>query len=86
MPIIPPPLQVASNENVVVMATTRGISRFTIPSLAEFGHLSLQPATSGFAEPAATAMEVVAMATDPTEDLFLLYLVLKNDTIHVDDD
>ena len=46
----------------------RGISKFTLLSLAEFGHLSLQPSTSGSAEPAAMAMEVVAMAADPSED------------------
>ena len=40
--------------------------------LAEFGQLSLQPSTSGSAEPAAVAtetpVEVVAMTTDPPED------------------
>ena len=51
----------------------RGVGQFTILSLAEFGQLSLQPTTSGSAEPAATAtealaMEAVAMATDPLED------------------
>ena len=65
---MPPPLQVASNENVVPMATMRGISRFTLPLLAEFGHLSLQPSMSGSSEPAAIPTEAVAMATDsPTE-------------------
>ena len=54
------------------MVTARGIGRFTIPSLAEFGQLSQQPNTSGSAEPAAAATEtpaeVVAMATDPPGD------------------
>ena len=72
MPIVPPPLQEASDENVVAVATTRGIGQFTIPSLAEFGQPSLQPGTSGSAEPAAVAtetlVEVVAMTTDPPED------------------
>ena len=72
MPIIPPPWQEASDENVIAMATAWGIGWFTIPSLAEFGQLSLQPSTSGSAEPAAAAMEtpveVVAIATDPPED------------------
>ena len=71
VPIVPLPRWEASNENCVATATTRGIGRFTIPSLAEFGQLSLQPqpSTSGSAEPAATAtktpVEVVAMTTDP---------------------
>ena len=60
--------------------------------LAEFGQLSLQPTTSGFAEPAATAteapaMEAVAMNTDPPEDPLSLLLespVLKDDNILVD--
>ena len=73
VPIIPPPQQEASNKNVVAMATTQSIGQFTIPSLAEFGQLSLQPSMSGSAEPAAAAtktlVEVVAMATDPPEDL-----------------
>ena len=74
VPIVPPPLREASNENCVATAPVQGIGRFTIPSLAEFGHLSLQPepSTSGSAEPAATAtetpVEVVAMTTDPPED------------------
>ena len=59
-------------DTLVTMATDRGIGRFTIPSLAEFGQLSLQPSTSGSAEPAAVAtetlVEVVAMMTDPPED------------------
>ena len=74
VPIVPPPRQEASNENIVATATARGIGRFTIPSLAEFGQLSLQPqpSTSGSAEPAETAaetlVEVVAITTDPPED------------------
>ena len=45
----------------------------TIPLLAEFGQPSLQPATSGSAEPTTMAtetlaMEAVAMATDPHKD------------------
>ena len=74
VPIVPPPRQEASNENCVTTATARGIGQFTIPSLAEFGQLSLQPqpSTSGSAEPAAmaaeTPVEVVAMTTDPPED------------------
>ena len=74
MPIVPPPRWEASDENVVATATTRGIGRFTIPLLAEFGQLSLQsqPSTSGSAEPAAmaaeTPVEVVAMTTDPPKD------------------
>ena len=82
VPIIPPPLQVVGNENVVTTSTARGISRFTLPLLAEFGHLSLQHSTSGSAEPA-------AMATDPpTEPLPLLpeSPVLEDDAIHVDND
>ena len=71
-PIFLPPQQEASNENVVATATTRGIGWFTILSLAEFGQLTLQPSTSGSAEPAAAAtetlVEVVARATDPPED------------------
>ena len=67
-----PPLREASDENVVATATPRGIGRFSIPSLAEFGQLCLQPSTSGSAEPAAVAtempVEVVAMTTDPSED------------------
>ena len=74
VPIVLPHRREASNENVFAMATAQGIGRFTIPSLAEFGQLSLQPqpSTSGSAEPAATAaetpVEVVAMTTDPPED------------------
>ena len=74
VPIILPPLQEASDENCVATATARGIGQFTIPSLAEFGQLSLQPkpSMSGSAEPAAmaaeTPVEVVAMTTDPPED------------------
>ena len=74
VPIVPPPWRKASNENCIATATTRGIGRFTIPSLAEFGQLSLQPqpSMSGSAEPAAmaaeTPVEVVAMTTDPPED------------------
>ena len=72
VPIVLPPRQEASNENVVATATAQGIGWFTIPLLAEFGQLSLQPSTSGSAEPAAVAtetlVEVVAMATDPPED------------------
>ena len=58
-----PPWQEASDENVVATATAQGIGWFAILSLAEFGQLSLQPSTSGSAEPAA-----VAMATDPPKD------------------
>ena len=54
------------------MATAQGIGRFTIPSLAEFDQLSIQPSMSGSAEPAAAAtetpVEVVAMTTDPPKD------------------
>ena len=81
-------------ENVVAMATARGIGQFTIPSLAEFGQLSLQLTNSGSAEPAAMAMEAlametVAMTTDPPEDPLPPLLespVLKDDNILVDDD
>ena len=70
-------MQEASNENAM---------------LAEFGQLSLQPTTSGFAELAATAteapaIEAVAMNTDPSEDPLFLLLespVLKDDNILVD--
>ena len=66
------PKRKASDENVIAMASARGMGQFTIPSLAEFGQLSLQPSTSGSAEPAAVAtetlVEVVAMTTDPPED------------------
>ena len=72
VPIVLPHQREASNENVFAMATAQGIGQFTIPSLAEFGQLSLQPSTSGSAEPAAAAtetpVEVVAMTTDPPED------------------
>ena len=71
------------------MVTSRGIGGFTIPLLAEFGHLSLQPTSSGSAEPAATAVEAVVMATDPFEDLLPPLLespVLEDDIIQVDDD
>jgi hypothetical protein len=77
------------------MATAHGIGRFTIPSLAEFGQLSLQtqPSTSGSAEPAATAaetpVEVVAMTTDPPEDPLpplLEFPVVEDEPILVDDD
>ena len=72
VPIVLPPQQEASNENIVAMATAQGIGQFIIPLLAEFGQLSLQPSTSGSAEPAAVAtetlVEVVAMTTDPPED------------------
>ena len=72
VPIVPPLWQETSNENIIATATARGIGWFTIPSLAEFGQLSLQPSTSGSAEPAAmateTPVEVVAMTTDPPED------------------
>ena len=59
-----------------------------LPLLAEFGHLSLHLAISGSAEPAATATEVVVMATDPPEDPLPPLLespVLEDDAIHVDD-
>ena len=52
--------------------------------------LTLQPATSGSAEPAAMAteapaMEAVAMATDsPTEPMLLESPVLEDDAIQVD--
>ena len=55
VPIVPPPLREASDENVVATATARGIGRFTILLLAEFGQLRLQPSTSGSAEPAAVS-------------------------------
>ena len=93
VPIIPPPRQEASDENVVATATARGIGQFTILSLAEFGQLSLQPSTSGSAEPAAAAMgtpvEVVAMATDPPEDPLPPLPespVVEDDPILIDDD
>jgi hypothetical protein len=59
--------------------------------LAEFGQLSLQPSTSGSAEPAAAATEtlaeVVAMATDPPKDqlpLLLEFPVVEDDPILID--
>ena len=87
--IIAPPRWVAGDKNVVTTATVRGIGRFTLPSLAEFGHLSLQPSTSGSVEPAATATEAVAMATDPHEEPLPPLLespVFEDDAIHMDDD
>jgi hypothetical protein len=73
VPIILPPLHKASNENVIATATVRGVGWFTIPSLAEFGQPSQQPNISGSAESVAvgieTLEEMVAMATDPPEDL-----------------
>ena len=95
MPIVPPPWQEASDENIVAMATARGIGQFTIPSLAEFGQLSLQlqPSTSGSAESAAVATEtlgeVVAMPTDPPEDPLSPLLqspVVEDEPILVNDD
>ena len=93
VPIVLPPLQEASDENVVATATTRGIGQFTIPSLAEFGQLSLQPSTSGSAEPTAVAtktlVEVVAMTTDPPKDPLSPLLqspVVEDEPILVDDD
>ena len=49
VPIVLPPRWEASNENFIAMATAPGIGQFTIPSLAEFSQLSLQPSTSGSA-------------------------------------
>ena len=89
VPFVPPPLWRASDENVITMATARGIGTTTIPLLVEFGHLSLPPTTSGSAEPAAMAMEAVAMATDPPEHPLPPLLespVLKDDNILMDDD
>ena len=95
VPIIPPPWQEPSNENVIATATARGIGRFTIPSLAEYGQLSLQPqpSTSGSAEPAAAAtttpVEVVAMTTDPPEDPLPLLPespIIEDEPILIDDD
>ena len=93
VPIILPPLQEASDENVGAMATAQGIGWFTIPSLAEFGQLSLQPNMSGSAEPAAVAtetpVEVVAMTTDPPEDPLPPLPespVIEDDPILIDDD
>ena len=88
VPIVPLPVRVASDENVVATATPRGINRFTLPSLTEMGHLSLQPSTSGSAEPAAAAAETVAMITDsPSESLPPLpeSPILADDVIPVDD-
>ena len=82
MPIIPPPLWEASDENVITTVTARGISQFTILSLAEFGQPSQQPNASASAEPAA-----VAMATDPPKDLLPPlpeFPVLKDDNILID--
>ena len=64
VPIVPPPLQEASDKNVVTMATAQGIRWFTIPLLVEFGQLSLQPSTSGSAEPAAVATETLVEVVD----------------------
>ena len=95
VPIIPPPRWEASDENVVAMATARGIEQFTIPLLAEFGQLGLQPQpnTSGSAEPAAVAtatpVEVVVMTTDPPEDPLSQLPespVVENEPILIDDD
>ena len=95
VPIVLPHRQEASDENCITTATARGIGRFTIPSLAEFGQLSLQPepSMSGSAEPAAmaaeTPVEVVAMTTDPPEDPLPLLLespVTEDEPILVDDD
>ena len=66
--IVLPPLWEASDENVITTVTARGISQFTILSLAEFGQPSQQPNASASAEPAA-----VAMATFPPEDLLFHY-------------
>ena len=52
------------------------------------GHLSLQPSTSGSAEPAAVAAETVAMVTDsPSESLPPLpeSPILMDDVIPADD-
>jgi hypothetical protein len=95
VPIVPPPQREASDKNVVTTATARGIGQFTIPLLAEFGQLSLQPqpSTSGSAEPAAmaaeTPVEVVAMTTDPPEDPLPPLPespVIEDEPILVDDD
>ena len=66
VPIVPPPPQEASDENVIAMATGRGIGQFTIPLLAEFGQPSQQPNTSGSAEPAAVATETLAEVATET--------------------
>ena len=93
VPIVPPPLWEASDENAIATATAQGIGQFTILSLAEFGQLSLQPSTSGSAQPAAVAtetlVEVVAMATDPPEDPLPPLSespIIEDDPILVDDD
>jgi hypothetical protein len=93
VPIVLPPLRETSNKNVVAMATAQGIGQFTIPSLAEFGQLSLQPSASGSAEPAAAAtetlVEVVVMTTDPPKDPLPPLLespVVEDDPILVNDD
>ena len=84
-----------SDENIIAMATARGIGWFTIPSLAEFGQLSLQPqpSTSGSAEPAAVAtatlVEVAAMTTDPLEDPHPPLLespIIEDEPILIDND
>ena len=69
------------------------MGQFTIPSLAEFGQLSLQPSTSRSAEPAAVAtetlVEVVAMTTDPPEDPLPPLLespIVEDETILIDND
>ena len=93
VPIVPPPLREASDENVVTTATARGIGRFTILLLAEFGQLRLQPSTSGSAEPTAvlteTPVELVAMTTDPPEDPLPPLLespIIEDEPILVNDD
>ena len=75
------------------MATTRGIGQFTIPSLAEFGQLCLQPSTSKSAKLATAAtetlVEVVAMTTDPPEDPLLPLPespIVEDELILVNDD
>ena len=91
VPIFLPPWQEASDENVIATATAQGIGWFTIPLLAVFGLLSLQPSMSGSAEPVAAAtetpVEVVAMATDPPKDqlpLLLEFPVVEDDPILID--
>ena len=95
VPIVPPPRQEESNENVIATATAQGIGQFTILLLAEFGQLSLQPqpSTSGSAEPAAVAtktpVEVVAMTTDPPEDPLPPLPespIVEDEPIFIDDD
>ena len=52
------------------------------------GHLSLQPSTSGSAEPAAAAMEMVAMVTDSLSESLPPLLespILTDDVIPADD-